>query len=358
MTCAVILGTGRKIIQMVIDDRKPLVSVIVPVYNVKPYICESLNSIINQTYQNIELIIVDDGSEDGSSNICDEYAKCDSRICVVHQENKGLSSARNTGLNIMHGDIVAFLDPDDVYLPKMLETLIKSMIAMQADIAVCSFYIYYTFNGKRASHYDSIYPTVNSCITNKKALNLLMDDKLSIGVWSKIYKKELFDGLRFPDGYVFEDQIITPLLLERAHKIVTINEPLILHWRNRPGSITATINEKNMLDNLRAVKIRESFVLEHTPSIYSVKKANDYRNRVFCGIIGQYVKIVGVSESISEATRRVFQDEIQNRAKTLNEYSLKTKLFYYAYRVNPKLCYHLKSQLKKFAGFLMRESHD
>ena len=83
-----------------------------------------------------------------------------------------------------------------------------------------------------------------------------------------------------------------------------------------------------MLDNLHAVKIRESFVLEHTPSIYSFKKASDYKNSVFCGIIGLYAKMVGISENISEATRRVFQDEIQNRAKTLNEYSLKTKLFY------------------------------
>lgn len=334
--------------------KSPLVSVIIPVYNVKPYLRAAIDSVIKQTYKNLEILVIDDGSTDGSGLICDEYLKCDSRIRVIHQENKGLSGARNAGLDNMQGDIIAFLDPDDVYMPKMVEILVASMTAESADIAVCSFYIYYTVNERRASNYDSIYPLENGCVSSKKALNLLMDDKLSIGVWCKIYKKELFDRLRFADGHVFEDQIITPYLLDRANKIVMVSQPLLSHWRNRPGSITATLNEKNMLDNLHAVKIRETFVLEHTPSVYSVKKANDYKNSVFCGIIGLYVKMVGISENISEKTKNEFRDEIQNRAKTLNEYSLKTKLFYYAYRVNPKLCYNLKSRLKKVAGFLMR----
>ena len=115
-----------------------LVSVIVPVYNVLPYLRESLDSVINQTYKDLEIIIVDDGSTDGSDAVCEEYAK-DSRVKVIHQKNHGLSAARNVGLDIARGDYIAFLDSDDVYLPDMIQTMVEGIQKSQADVVVCGF---------------------------------------------------------------------------------------------------------------------------------------------------------------------------------------------------------------------------
>ena len=113
-----------------------LVSVIIPVFNVRPFIFESLNSVINQTYNNLE-IIIDDGSYDGSENECDLLAKSDNRIHVIHQQHKGLSAARNAGLDIVRGSIVAFLDPDDKYLPNFIDSLLSEMIINDVDVVVC-----------------------------------------------------------------------------------------------------------------------------------------------------------------------------------------------------------------------------
>ena len=121
----------------------PLVSVIIPVYNVAPYLREALDSVIGQTYHNLEILIIDDGSTDGSESICDEY-KSDARVTVIHQKNGGLSNARNTGLDLAQGEFVCFLDPDDAYDTFFVERLIAPMISDHHDIAVCRFSVYKT----------------------------------------------------------------------------------------------------------------------------------------------------------------------------------------------------------------------
>ena len=115
------------------------VSIIIPVYNMKDYLEEAIESVISQTYKNIEIILIDDGSNDGSEKICDDYANLDSRIKVIHQENKGLSAARNKGLEIMTGDYVAYLDPDDVYHPNMIEKLYNKIISEDVDCVIGDF---------------------------------------------------------------------------------------------------------------------------------------------------------------------------------------------------------------------------
>ena len=124
---------------MAIDNHFPLVSVIIPVYNVVPYLQQSIESVIKQTYTNLDIIIVDDGSTDGSGRTCDNYQKLDSRIIVIHQENRGLSGARNTGLDIAQGEYIAFLDPDDMMLPNMIEETVHNISRFDAGIAVCGY---------------------------------------------------------------------------------------------------------------------------------------------------------------------------------------------------------------------------
>ena len=117
----------------------PLVSVIVPVYNVLPYLREALDSVINQTYKNLEILIVDDGSTDGSGEVCDEYLS-DPRVIVIHQENKGLSGARNTGLDRMTGEYVAFIDSDDAFKPEMIERMLETITRNKAEMSICGYY--------------------------------------------------------------------------------------------------------------------------------------------------------------------------------------------------------------------------
>lgn len=116
-----------------------LITVIIPVFNVKPYLIDALESVINQTYKRLEIIIIDDGSTDGSGEICDEYAQKDDRIRVVHQNNKGLSAARNVGLDLLSGDIIAFFDSDDIYHTDFIEKMVEAMLENNTDIVLCKY---------------------------------------------------------------------------------------------------------------------------------------------------------------------------------------------------------------------------
>ena len=121
-----------------------LVSVIVPVFNVKSFLPEALDSLLAQTYQKLEIILVDDGSNDGSEKICDAFAKNDGRIRVIHKQNEGVSAARNTGLSVMHGEVVAFLDSDDAFHPEFVRTMLTAMQTEDADMAICKYSLYKT----------------------------------------------------------------------------------------------------------------------------------------------------------------------------------------------------------------------
>ena len=325
----------------------PFVSVIMPVYNVRPFLREALDSVIRQTYRNLEIIVIDDGSTDGSGQICDQYQQKDHRIRVIHQENKGLSSARNTGLDVMHGEFVAFLDPDDAFLPDMIEHLLRAMLQTGADIAACSYYFCQTDGKMNPSHAKSSYRLDSGCVPKNKALNLMLDGRISINVWNKLYRRQIFDHLRFPDGHVFEDQIITPFLIDRAEHVVMRRQPLLLHRLNRPGSITASISEKNSLDWLYAAKIKENFVSTHTPAVFSHQKQAQYEDALFRLILWWYTRLLTFT-AIREKTKRAFEHEIESRARNIGAYSAKSRATYYFYRLTPRLCFCTKQTCAAF----------
>ena len=183
----------------------PLVSVIIPVYNVEPYLREALDSVLSQTYDNLEIILIDDGSTDGSGDICDEYALHDSHIRVIHQNNKGLSAARNAGLDVISGDYIVFLDSDDVYLPEYVSYLKEILVKEDADIVECKLKTFR--NGESYANNESItdqsteYRTFNRI----EALHALVHDDISVVATNKLYKRKLWDDIRFPEGYVYED---------------------------------------------------------------------------------------------------------------------------------------------------------
>lgn len=194
-----------------------LISVIIPIYNVEKYLLRCINSILKQTYTNLEIILVDDGSPDNCGNICDNLKKRDKRIVVIHKKNGGLSSARNAGLNIANGEYVVFIDSDDWIENDYIKKLYEDICLKDADIAVPSFCI--TFDdGKRKV--DSKIKK-RSVYSSEQALEIfLFNGYLTPCVASKMWRKSLWDNIRCPEGKLFEDQYTTYKLLMNANKII------------------------------------------------------------------------------------------------------------------------------------------
>lgn len=255
-----------------------LVSVIIPVFNVKPFLVEALDSILSQTYNNLEIVVIDDGSTDGSEEICDEYAVKDNRIIVIHQENKGLSSARNAGLDIASGQIIAFLDSDDAFHPKMIQILLDEMRKNKTDIAICGFSVQKTQNKMKTDNLES---EINSLVIHKKeAFQRILDGYINTAVWDKLYDSTIWKNLRFPDGYVYEGTYIVFDIFDKAKRISLVNDNLVMH-RERQGSICQTFSLKNILDGEYALSHYFSFIKKHTPEIFSSSQLERFiQNRI------------------------------------------------------------------------------
>lgn len=250
----------------------PLVSIIIPVYNVSEYLRESLDSVIAQTYKNIEILVIDDGSTDGSGLICDEYEKIDDRILLIHQVNKGLSAARNAGLDLASGQIIAFLDSDDAYHPKAIKSMVDVMLGQHSDIVICDFSTHKT-NGRMKIETIADSSTRVDLINKKQAFHKVYNKQINAAPWNKIYINTIWNGLRFPEGYVCEGTYCIFDIINRSHRIALTDEKLIMH-RNRPNSICNTKNSKHIYDYVRARDHYYSFVKEHTPDLFSYKQLN------------------------------------------------------------------------------------
>ena len=225
------------------------ITVIVPVYNVENYLEKCLDSLINQTYKNIEIIVINDGSTDNSGEICQEYAQKDNRIVYIEKENGGLSDARNVGLDKMTGSYVTFIDSDDWIEQDYIETLYKKIVEYQADIAVGNYYSYnedeetYYFHIYGNSYYEKVYDNIS--IFENLYESQEMKSFALISAWGKLYKAKLFDYLRFDKGKLGEDGYFNQKMYLSVNKVVYLNKGLYA-YRQRSGSITNTWTEKWM----------------------------------------------------------------------------------------------------------------
>lgn len=226
------------------------VSVIVPIYKVEPYLRRAVDSILHQTYHNLEIILVDDGSPDQCGKICDDYAKEDNRISVIHKENGGLSDARNAGLDAAGGEYIVFVDSDDFIAEDYIETLMRCLKKYDADVAMCSYAV-----TDSVGYDDSIFKaaqddTVEVC-DRRELLNNLYDANHKdatyfIVSWNKIYKASLWKDVRFPKGRIHEDEATTYKIYDRAEKGVYLHRPLYGYF-TAPSSITrARFNVKRL----------------------------------------------------------------------------------------------------------------
>lgn len=213
---------------------KKTISIIVPVYNVKDYLCRCIDSILKQTYKNLEIILVDDGSNDGSSKICDNYQKKDNRIIVIHKENGGLSDARNAGIKRSTGHFIMFIDSDDYVDKNIVNTLYNNLLSTDSDISICSYYS--VKNGIKSS---PNYSKKEFVVEDKDKFYNLYNEYSGVTVSScmKLYKSEIFDHLAFSKGTIHEDEIIILDVLRKAFKVSYLLEPLY-YYEMRDGSIT------------------------------------------------------------------------------------------------------------------------
>lgn len=223
-----------------------MISIIVPIYNVEKYLRRCIDSILNQTYNDLEIILVNDGSTDLCASICDEYSVLDNRIKVIHKKNGGLSSARNAGLRIASGDYISFVDSDDWIEPHMYETLLKNVINYKAQISsggVTDLFekddayipIKSTFNGNIEIVYDNKEESIKRFLSSPWA------------AWGKIYHKSIHEDIFFPEGEINEDEAIALKLLNRCERVVYTNESMY-NYIKRPNSITTTSFNRSKLD--------------------------------------------------------------------------------------------------------------
>lgn len=215
-----------------------LVSVIVPVYNVEKYIRKCIESIITQTYTNLDIILIDDGSTDKSGKICDEYEKLDTRITVIHKKNGGLSSARNSGLDIAKGKYIGFVDSDDYISIDMYEVLLRYM-EDEVDIVACGRYIVYPRIDKKVNKRIYCSDKIKKYNNIQAIEELLKPQIFPFGVVDKIYRKELFSNIRFPIGRISEDIPVTYALFKKSRNIVHIGDCKYYNFQSH-NSITRT----------------------------------------------------------------------------------------------------------------------
>ena len=243
------------------------VSVIVPVYRVEQFLDRCITSLLDQTYSHFELILVDDGSPDCCGAMCDTYADKDKRVRVIHQDNKGLSGARNSGIAVARGEYICFVDSDDMVARDYLEVLISCMQNTGADIAECS----------RIDVYNNAIPNhqkdkkeVCLCSAKEAMKMLIMNDGFSQTVWNKMYRKAIIADVRFPEGKLHEDEFFTWKVVIKAKKIAIVKQPLYYYF-HREGSIMETFSEKR-LHFFEARYERHRYIENHMTEYLNISK--------------------------------------------------------------------------------------
>lgn len=303
------------------------ISIIVPVYNVEQYLNRCIKSILNQTFKDFELILVNDGSTDASGDICNYYATQDERVKVIHQNNGGLSSARNAGLNMAVGEYIGFVDSDDYINRRMYEILYNNIINFTAELAICDFIPVQENDCNKLP--TSICNKVSE-YNNISSLEQLYEDNGArfIVSWNKLYKKDLFDNLRFIEGKIHEDEFIIHKLLYRCNKIV-FTKAALYYYVQRETSIMNTRKGVKRLDAIYALEDRMNFL------------SNIPEKHLFQQTIDKYIRVLLIEYNLSSENQvyKLLSKSVRNHLRWIlqNRKSNKEKIAFIVFALSPKI---------------------
>lgn len=304
-----------------------LISVIIPVYKVESYLNKCIKSVVNQTYRNLEILLIDDGSPDRCPQICDQWAREDSRIIVFHKENGGLSDARNYGLDRATGRYIAFVDSDDYIHKDMYQIMYQTMHIYKCDIVEVD-YNRLTANEENNAQVQIKLVPENIFVRDKKEAfsQMILDIKSKSYAWNKLYKSTLWNNIRFPKGKLFEDILTTYKLIILSSKVVKLDAPLY-NYIIRNGSIVSTIfNIKTILAHYEASSALFDFVKKNYEELMPIVCI-----RFFSDSFEDLYKVYQIRHELSD-----FKYYIQKIVDNLYKYSSilsNSKKFNHAIRV-------------------------
>lgn len=319
---------------------KPLISVIVPVYKVEQYLDRCLKSIVNQTYKNLEIILIDDGSPDNCPLICDEWKKKDNRIKVIHIQNQGVSAARNIGLDVATGTYIGFVDSDDWIADDMYELLLGNALETGADISHCSFY-----KAESVTSYSEGMGTGTRFICNnpKGIEECLKIESFILSIWNKLYKKQVLEDVRFEVGhYISEDTLFNFLAFKKSKKTIYDGKPKYYYFTRINSAIESSFSKKN-LDVIFFTNRILQLTKQYYPDLLDYAERRDVIENILM-----------VNSIITSKHKQDYADEYESIMNKLKSYAkqankntklhFKYKLLLLSLRLNKGLFIHLLSK--------------
>lgn len=320
-----------------------LVSIIIPVYNVEKYLSKCLDSVINQTYYNLEIILVDDGSTDSSGKICDEYMHSDKRVKVVHQKNGGLSNARNTGLNIFDGKYVTFIDSDDFVEQTYIERLYQIIQKSEADIAVVSFELFYEFQKIQTVKVDAL--EVKEYSNIEAIADMWYQKNINTSAWAKLYERKLFSDIRYPDGMIYEDLGTTYKLFFASNKVAYSSEKLYYYLQRRDSIMQYKFSVKK-IDRIVISQEILDWVNENCLELIPAAETRFFTSNI------QVLREIPLNEQYKSELKKIKRNIKEYRIKVMRNKDAKkiTRLIAFCSVIDIRWLKYLGSLYKKIYG--------
>lgn len=283
------------------QSQNPKLSVIIPVYNSELYLDTCIDSVVNQTYRNLEIILINDGSTDKSGLICDKWKIKDSRIRVIHSVNSGAGAARNLGIDASNGELISFIDSDDCLSLRMYETLIDQMDKM-TDISECE-YIRFS-DGTIPKFEHNFIPTIQHNTASEAMLLHVKGNVYQQIIWNKVFRRSVIDTIRFPVDKIIDDEFFTYLVISNANNLVHTSE-ILYGYRDTPFSVMGRITPKQRLESVEALRLNLGLIKEKFPEIYNDSLI------IFWGALIFYGQICLLNESETTGEQNLITDIIK-----------------------------------------------